>query len=329
MGVDGVKVLYLSRPSDSTSFYDSFIHSVGRRYLVEAYDPDVALAEQFEGTGVVVDAGGTFGTREMIDAASAANVRLWQTTTNGLDEVDVAYFLKKGVPLANAPGPLSAVALAEHALFLMLCCAKRLHAGQRNVRSKVSHQPVHDELAGKTLGLVGLGASGRELAQRAWAMGMRIMAVDVADVPPAVLDQLHVTFLGDPEQLERVLAEADYVSLHVPLTTRTRHMIDRRALELMKPTAVLINVARGAIVDEAALIEALRTGQIGGAGLDVVTEEPIDPAHPFLQMDNVVLTPHFAAATHETRHRRAKAAAENVARVAQGLPPLYLVTAVE
>jgi phosphoglycerate dehydrogenase-like enzyme len=106
-------------------------------------------------------------------------------------------------------------------------------------------------------------------------------------------------------------------------------MINRRAFELMKPTAFLINVARGAIVDEAALVEALRTGQIGGAGLDVVTEEPIDPAHPFLQMDNVVLTPHFAGATHETRRRRAEAAAENVARVAQDLPPLYLVTTVE
>jgi D-3-phosphoglycerate dehydrogenase / 2-oxoglutarate reductase len=176
------------------------------------------------------------------------------------------------------------------------------------------------------LGLIGLGASGRELARRAHAMGMRLLAIDVADVPQDILDELHIEFFGDTSQLDRVLREADYLSLHVPFTSKTRNMIDRRALALMKPTAVLINVARGEIVDEAALIEALQAGQIKGAGLDVFAPEPLDPSSPLRQMPNVICTPHIAGATLGTLRRRIQAAAENVARIAEDLPPLYQVT---
>ena len=132
-------------------------------------------------------------------------------------------------------------------------------------------------------------------------MGMRTMAIDTADVPQATRDELHIAFFGDASQLDKVLVEADYLSIHTPLTSRTRHMIDRRVLELMKPTAVLINVARGGIVDADALFEALQTGQIRGAGLDVFAQEPIDPAHPLLQMENVIITPHAAGGNHRDR----------------------------
>ena len=184
---------------------------------------------------------------------------------------------------------------------------------------------VCQELAGLTLGLVGFGASARELAQRAWSLGMRIMAIDIVEFPQAVLNKYHVEFFGKPAQLDRVLAAADYLSLHLHLHAKTRKMIDERALDLMKPSAVLINVARGGLVDEAALSEALQTRRIRGAGLDVFKDEPPDPAHPMLQMDNVIATAHTAAYTLETEQRRSAHAAENVARLAQGLPPLDLV----
>jgi phosphoglycerate dehydrogenase-like enzyme len=184
---------------------------------------------------------------------------------------------------------------------------------------------MNEELEGKTLGLVGFGGSARELAKRAWGMRMRILAIDVLAVPPAVQEEYHLDFSGNPGDLEKLLRESDYLSIHTPLTSNTHHLINRESFGLMKPTAILINVARGEIVDEAALLEALQTGRIRGAGIDVFTQEPPDPSHPFLHMENVIATPHIAGMTRGTSHRRGNAAAENVFRVAQGLPVLYQV----
>ncbi len=323
-----MKVLYLSVEDMLQPCYDDFRTAVDERHEVCLYDPAKPMAEQFEGAEVVVDQGGSVGTRALIDAALSARVKLWQVLGTGVDHVDVAYFLEKGLALANTPGPFSAVALAEHAMFLMLYFAKRFDEHVRNLRSEVFYLPLSEELAGKTLGLVGLGASGQALAARAKAMGMRIAAVDAVEIPPERLDELGVEVFVDPSELETVLAQADYVSLHVPLTSKTRHMIDKRALAAMKPTAVLINVARGEIADEAALVEALHSGRIKGAGLDVFAEEPLPADHPFLQMPNVVATPHTAGQTYGTSRRRGEACAENVERIAQGLDPLYQITEV-
>ena len=232
------------------------------------------------------------------------------------------------MPLAHSPSSSAAVPLAEHALSLMLSFAKNLNTTNAT-KANTWYRPISEELEGKTLGLIGLGASGRELAKRAWPMGMRIMAIDIADVPQAIRDELHVEFFADPSQLRRVLIEANYLSLHTPLTSKTRNMIDRQAFELMKPTAVLINVARGALVNEEALVEALTSGRIKGAGLDVYLQEPLDPAHPLLQLDNVIATPHVAGFARGTWRRRNEAAAENITRIVQGLPPLHQVTSVE
>ena len=322
-----MKILFLPVRPGHQYWYDGFVAAVNGQYPIELYDPDKPMAEQFRGVSVVVDCTGC--TREMIDAAADARVQLWQLLAVGVDHWDVAYFLEKGLPLANTPGPFSAVALAEHALTLMLLIAKNFHAAQKNVRSEVFGLPLNSELGGKTLGVIGLGASGSELAKRAHAMGMRIMAIDIADIPPAVRDELHVEFFGDLTHLDQVLSEADYLSPHTPLTSKTRHLIDRRVFGLMKRTAVLINVARGGIVDEAALIEALQTGQIKAAGLDVFAQEPLDAAHPLLQMENVFCTPHLAGVTEETTQRRGQAVVENIDRITRGLPPLYQITSVE
>jgi phosphoglycerate dehydrogenase-like enzyme len=158
---------------------------------------------------------------------------------------------------------------------------------------------------------------------------MHLKAINDQTIPQTELEQLHIESFGETRHLDDVLTEADYVSLHVPLTPRTRHMIDRRALALMKPTAVLINVARGEIVDEVPLTEALQNRRIAGAGLDVFAVEPVDPAHPLLRLENVIATPHVAGVTSGTSRRRGQALADNVDRVANGLPPLYLVRSVE
>ena len=211
----------------------------------------------------------------------------------------------------------------------MLYFSKKYNESLKNVRSQVFNQPMTEDLEGKTLGLVGFGASARELARRAWPFEMKILAIDVADVPQEVCDEFHVGFLGGPQELDRLLAEADYLSLHIPLTSKTRHLIDGRAMGLMKPSAVLINVARGGIVDETALIDALRSGRIQGAGLDVFTQEPLDLDNPLLQMENVIVTPHNAGGSRGTSRKRGQACANNIHCIAQSLPPLHQITSVE
>ena len=317
-----MKVLYLRAPSGLDDAYPDFVRAIEGQFPFEVYDTERPMAEQFEGVEVVIDPGGAVGTRALIDAGLAAGVKLWQVTTNGTDHVDVAYFLEQGLALANSPGRLSAVPLAEHALMWILCFAKSFNKN----RAAGWQRELVVELAGQKLGLIGFGASARELARRAWPLGLRIMAIDVVEFPQAELDEFHVEFLGGPEQLDHVLAQADYLSLHVHLNATTRQIIDRRALGLMKPSAVLINIARGELIDEAALVEALQKGQLKGAGLDVFEEEPLPADHPLLQLDNVLLTPHSSGYTPQTPRRRMEAAVANVERIAKGQPPGDLVT---
>lgn len=319
-----LNVLYIGFQDLVHPLYDDLLEAIDGKHSVVLYDPSGPLRAQFN-VQVVVDQGG-WGTHEMIDAALAGGTRLWQVIGTGLDHLDVGYLNGKGIPVSYSPGFLSGVALAEHAIFFMLCLAKNLNASRKNIQSGVFYHPLNEELQGKTLGLVGFGGSGRELAKRAWALGMRVLAIDVVDVPPAVQQEHHIEFLGGPTELATLLKQADYVSLHAPLTSDTHHLINRQAFEVMKPTACLINVARGEIIDTAALIEALQTGKIRGAGLDAFSPEPLPVDHPLLHLDNVIATPHIAGGTRGTCQRRGRAAAENILRLAEGLPPLYQIT---
>lgn len=304
--------------------FDYFVEAIGGRHLVDLYDPQRPFADQLQGVQAIIDQGG-WGTHAMADAAARAGVKLWQVIGTGLDHLDVNYLLDRRVPVSYSPGFLSGLALAEHALMFMLCLAKKWSQAQANIHSGVFYHPVLDELQGKTLGLVGFGGSARELAKRAWAMGMRSLAMDLVNVDSEILRDCHVEYFGTTDALPKLLAESDFLSLHVPITPQTRHMIDRTAFAQMKKTAFLINVARGELVDEAALLEALTTGQIQGAGLDTFTDEPLSVEHPLLKMPNVLATPHIAGGTHGTSRRRCQAAAENIFRIAQGLPPFHLV----
>lgn len=292
---------------------------------VRVLDLTRELAPQFDDTRVVIDLIG-HASREVIDVGAAAGVELWQVFGVGIDHVDVEYILDRGIRLTNTPGPFSAIALAEHAMFLMLCLAKKYPQATRNLHSGALGLPVCEELAGRTLGLVGFGASARELAVRARAFAMRIVAVDVVEPAAEAIAALDVSWLGSSSGLPQLLRESDYVSLHVPLTSETRHMLDAERLALMKPTAVLINVARGAIVDEDALAKALRDGRLRGAGIDAYSVEPPALDHPFLTFENVVATPHIAGVTYGTSKRRSAACAENVRRIGEGLSPLHEVT---
>ena len=221
------------------------------------------------------------------------------------------------------------MALAEHALFLMLLFAKNFSESQSNIQAKILCYPLNEELEGKTLGLLGLGASGRALAKRAAVMGMRILATDMVEIPADVIKECQLDFFGTADQMSLVLREADYFSIHVPLTSKTRHMIGREQLKQMKPTAVVINIARGGVVDEEALLEVLRVGGLKGAGLDVFSKEPIDPQHPLLQLKNVIATPHIAGVTYSTSRRRGEAVAENIDRISRGLAPLFQINSVD
>ena len=318
-----MKILYLRDENEvDRRNFGYFEKAIDGRFPIQIFDPEQSIVEQFQGIEVVVDPGGQFGSRNLIDTAVAAGVKLWQVTTNGTEHVDVAFFLERELALANSPGPLSAVPLAEHVLMVILCFTKNLHLN----RAQDWEPILCEELAGRTVGLIGFGASARAVAERVWPLGMRIIATEISDISKEDQDKYHVDFIGKPSDLDSVLARSDYLSLHLHLNSETRHLIDQRALELMKPTAVLINIARGGLVDEAALVEALKTGQIKGAGLDVFAHEPLDPNSPLLRMDNVIATPHSSAYTPGTPRRRFGAAAENVVRIAEGKPPINLVT---
>jgi len=193
------------------------------------------------------------------------------------------------------------------------------------VYSGVLYQPLGFELAKQSLGIIGLGASGQELARRAKAFGMKILVIDVRVIEPQILAELQPDFMGSPSDIDQIISEVDFLSLHLHLNSETRHIIDARRIALMKPTAYLINVARGGLVDEQALYQALVNGKLGGSGLDVFTEEPPNPQAPVFQLPNVVVTPHVAGATYQTSRQRAACAAQNVDRIAQELEPFYRI----
>ena len=320
-------VLFLPHPLDPSMFRpwgEDVVAAVGDRHNLKILDSSQPIAPQFEGVDAVIDQGGSAGTREMADAA-AGQVRLWQILGTGIDHFDMDYWRSKNIPVANCPGVFSATALAECAMMFILMLARRYPVTQANLRAGQMYEPAGLELDGLKLGIVGFGASGMELARRARAFGMRIFAIDIRDVGEDETREFGVEFVGKPEDLDKVLAESDVVSLHLHLNDETRHTINARRLRLMKPSAFLINVARGALVDEAALETALTEGRIGGAGLDAFGKEPPDMSSPMFSLPNVIATPHISGATDGTSRKRARAAARNVDRIAAGLEPLYRV----
>ena len=318
-----VKVLYMQRKVESAIWQETVVPAIDKRHDLAIYDESKPLAPQFAAVEAVLDIGGSTGTRQMYDAAT--DTKFWQVLGAGLDHVDVAYMKSKGFMVSNCPGHLSCVPLGECAMMYVLMLSRGFHQTQQNFAKRIMYKPMGSELIGATLGIIGFGASGQQFARRAKAFGMKIMVIDVRPIEDEILAEIQPDFMGSPDDLDRVIAQSDYLSLHLHLNDQTKHILDARRIGLMKPTACIINVARGALVDEEAMYQALRDGKIGGAGLDVFATEPAYPTLDVYKLPNVVVTPHTASSTLGTVKRRAEVAAENVNRIAQGLEPIYRV----
>jgi lactate dehydrogenase-like 2-hydroxyacid dehydrogenase len=257
---------------------------------------------------------------DVLDAAGR-QLRIVANVAVGYDNIDVPALHERGVVVTNTPGVLDD-ATADLTMGLILAAARRIPEGDRFLRRETPwiwgpRMMVGLDLsAGATLGIVGYGRIGRAVARRARAFGMRMLATPSrARVWDADADQ--VTFV----ELEELLAESDVVTLHVPLTPETHHLIGKAALARMKPTALLVNTARGPVVDTDALVRALQAGRLGGAALDVYEDEPdVDPR--LVALEQVVLTPHLGSAAAATREAMCGLAVRNVAEVLAGRPPV-------
>jgi len=254
---------------------------------------------------------------------AAPKLRIAANVAVGFDNINVAACTGRGVVATNTPGVLDETT-ADFAWTLLMAVARRIGEGEALARSGNWEgwdldQLVGTDVWGKTLGLVGFGRIGRAMARRASGFQMKVLYTDAVRVAESVEQELHAEF----RDLNSLLAESDYVSLHVPLLPETRGLFDGARFSRMKPTAFLINTARGPVVNEAALVLALQSGKIAGAALDVFENEP--RIHPGLKRSNVVLAPHIASASVETRTKMACIAAENVVALFAGRRPPNLL----
>ena len=230
----------------------------------------------------------------------------------GYDAVDVAAATDHGCVVTIAPGT-NQDSVAEHTFLLLLALARNLVTQHYPITEGKWPRKANVPLRGRVLGLVGLGRIGKSVALRAIAFGMKVTAYE--PYPDKAFIEKHGIKLTT---LEEVLKNADYVSLHLPATPETRHIINAKSLALMKPTAYIVNTARGAIIDEPALVEALTSNKLAGAGLDVFNDEPPPSNHPLLKLDNVVFTAHTAGVDTQSRDEMALKAAECIAQLSQG-----------
>ena len=251
--------------------------------------------------------------------AAAPKLRWFQSTSAGVDELIDAGFGERGVVVTTSSG-VHATPIGEFALHLMLMFAKQAARSLRAQQEKHWERFTPTELKDATVGVVGLGNIGSEVARLAKGFGCRVLAVDRlrADAGPAD-EQIR------PADLPRLLAESDYVVLSVPLSNETRRMIGEAELRAMKPTAVLINVCRGAVVDETALTQALREGWIAGAGLDVFEQEPLPPESELWGMENVIISAHITGGTAHYFERAVPIFCENLRRYLDGRPLLNAI----
>jgi phosphoglycerate dehydrogenase-like enzyme len=297
--------------SRSRAFQDLAGHNL-RTYLTRPSGP-AELADRIGHSDVVINIRSTSRfTADVLEKCPALRlISIWGT---GTDNVDLEAARRQGICVTNTPG-VSAVAVAEHTLALVMAVAKRTVQVDRQVRQGGWPRAMVTELRGKTLGLIGTGAIGREVARLGAGIGMRVIAWtfhprgDIAE---------WVAF-------EEVFRQCDVLSIHVRLSTETSGLIRREHLELMKPSAIVINTARGGIVNEADLVQALLANRIAGAGLDVFETEPLPPESPLFALPNVVLTPHAAGITPEATEAGLALAIENVSSFLAGQPANVVV----
>lgn len=299
----------------------------GREMAPAGFDLTIATAGSPEYEAAIAEADFLVGFVDMLVTdqlfKDAPNLKLIQLLSAGYNSADIEAARTAGVPICNNGGANS-TAVSEHAILLMLAVSRQLVKQHVNVaagRWRGNEPPKLHELRGKTLGLIGLGSIGKKTARLAAAFGMHVTYYDIQRLTEAEEDALDVRF----RLFSEIIRESDLISLHVPLNDSTRHMIGAAQFADMQPDAVLINTSRGPVVDEAALTNALTTGQIAAAGLDVFDEEPTPADNPLLKLDNVTLTAHMAGPTFESHKARVRNAFDNVQRVARSEPPLWVI----
>ncbi len=248
---------------------------------------------------------------EVMDAAGS-RLKVISNYAVGIDNIALAEATKRGIPVGNTPGVLTETT-ADFAFCMLMSAARRIAEGDRYVRSGrwktwgpklLLGQDIYEA----TLGIIGFGRIGRAVARRAQGFNMRVLYYD----PMSAIDDEEAGIGAISTDLDTLLREADFISIHTPLTEATYHMIDNQAFSNMKSTAVLINTARGGVVDPDALYHALSEGRIASAALDVTDPEPISPDNPLLELDNLIITPHIGSASVATRNKMARMAAENL-----------------
>lgn len=270
--------------------------------------------------GLVVRSG-TFVDGELMEAAP--RLRVVGRAGVGVDNIDLDEATRRGVLVVNAP-MANSVSAAEHAFGLMLALARNIARADASIRSgrweRAEFRGV--ELEGKTLGLVGMGRIGSLVAQRALAFGMKVLAYD-----PYITAEQARQAGGELRELDSLLAESDFVSLHLPRTPETENLLGREAFRKAKRGIRIVNASRGGIIDEEALVEAIREGQVAGAALDVYAEEPMT-AGPLTELPQVVLTPHLGASTVEAQHKAGLHVARSVVAALAGKPVAAAVNSV-
>jgi glyoxylate reductase len=253
---------------------------------------------------------------------SAPRLKVISTFSVGFEHIDVEEATKQGIYIGYTPGILTD-ATSDLAFTLLLSMARKIPQCDKFVRAgewKVIGSPLHlfgTSVWGTTLGIVGLGRIGKAMAARARGFSMKVLYTDSIRLDPKDEKGLGIEY----RPLDDLLRQSDFVSLHAPLTPDTQHLINADKLKLMKPSAILINTARGSVIDEGALAIALKENWIAGAGLDVYEKEPIGPLNPLFALDNVILVPHMGSATTQTRSAMSELAARNLLSVLNGTPP--------
>jgi D-3-phosphoglycerate dehydrogenase len=295
--------------------YRRFVETTPVTYYDTLPGAEEALLERIRDFEIVINVRSSSKfTARVFDACPRLKLlSLWGT---GTDNVDLAAAGRRGVTVTNTPG-VSAVSIAEHSLMLTLAVARRVVALHNSVVAGGWPRGQSVQLQGKTLGVIGLGAIGRQFARIAQGIGMKVVAWTMHPNPALGFELV---------DLNALLRASDVVSVHLRLSTETIGFLGRAQFEMMKPGAILVNTARGPIVDESALIDALRAGRIAGAGLDVFDIEPLPPGHPLTQLPNVVLTPHCAGVTPEVLEAGLALAIENIGSFLSGAPRNVIAT---
>ena len=303
----------------SSAAYRTLLERAAVDYAVDYHDTlpagEAGLIERVAGAGVVINIRSSTRFTDAVfrQSPSLRLLSLWGT---GTDNVDLAAAAHHGVTVTNTPG-VSAFSIAEHALALTLAVARRIPRVDAEIRQ--GHWPRGQavQMHGKTLGIVGLGAVGRQFARLGAGIGMRVMAWTMHPNPALGFELV---------SLDDLLRSSDVISLHLRLSSETRSFIGKREIEKMKPSAILINTARGAIIAEQALLDALNSNRIAGAGLDVFEAEPLPDGHPLTRLHNVVLTPHSAGVTPEALEAGLKLSIDNVWNFLDGRPTNVVVS---